>query len=30
MFSNRVVSVATAYQNAVSLGELRKLNYSTP
>jgi len=29
MFSNIVVGVATAYQKAVSLGELRKLNYST-
>ena len=29
MFSNIVVSVATVYQKAVSLGELGKLNYST-
>ena len=30
IFFNTVVSVATVYQKAVSLGELRKLNYSTP
>ena len=29
MFSNIVVSVATVYQKAVSLGELGKPNYST-
>ena len=30
IFFNTVVSIATVYQKAVSLGELRKLNYSTP
>ena len=30
IFFNAVVSVATVYQKPVSLGELRKLNYSTP